>query len=134
MESGAYLNLLAQLKINIAKKNLFFKISISKHEIQMLRLLTQKGIVRRFFKLHPTTVNRELYLVYPNHTLLSDSNLRLVIFNKNADHLTITLNALKIINLASGASSYILKTDKGLLTHQDAIKHKVGGVLLCLIN
>jgi len=72
--------------------------------------------------------------VYPNHTLLSDSNLRLVIFNKNADHLTITLNALKIINLASGASSYILKTDKGLLTHQDAIKHKVGGVLLCLIN
>jgi len=133
MESGLYLRFLSQLRINTAKKNLFFKISLGSQEIAMMRLLAQKGIIRRFFKLHNTTINKELYIIYPNHTLVDNSNLRLILFSTNADHIKISLNALKIINTASGASSYILKTNKGLLTHQEAIRFKTGGVLVCLL-
>jgi len=133
MESGLYLKFLAQLRINIAKKNIFFKIALSNQEIDMMQLLTQKGVIRRFFKLHHTINNKELYIIYPNHTQNDNSNLRLILFSRNADHLKLSLNALKLINTASGASSYILKTHKGLLTHQEAIQYKTGGVLVCLL-
>jgi ribosomal protein S8 len=133
MESGLYLKFLSQLRINIAKKNLFFKISLNSQEIAMMRLLTQKGVIRRFFKLHNTTTDKELYIVYPNHSLADNSNLRLILFSNNADTIKLSLNALKLINTASGASSYILKTHKGLLTHQEAIQYRTGGVLVCLL-
>lgn len=133
MESGLYLKFLAHLRINIAKKNLFFKIALNNQEIAMVQLLTQKGVIRRFFKLHINTNNKEMYIVYPNHTLLDNNNIRLVLFSRNADSLKLSLNALKLLNTASGASSYILKTDKGLLTHQEAIKYKTGGILVCLL-
>lgn len=133
MESGLYLKFLSQLRINIAKKNLFFKISLNNQEIDMMQLLTQKGVIRRFFKLHFNVNNKEMYIIYPNHTQLDNSNLRLILFSRNADHIKLSLNALKLINTASGASSYILKTNKGLLTHQEAIKYKTGGILICLL-
>ena len=133
MESGLYLNFLSHLRINIAKKNLFFKIALNNQEIAMMQLLTQKGVIRRFFKLHITTNNKEMYIVYPNHTLADNNNIRLVLFSRNADSLKLSLNALKLINTASGASSYILKTHKGLLTHQEAIRYKTGGILVCLL-
>lgn len=133
IESGLYIHLLAQLRINTAKRNFFFKISIGSKELDMLELLTQKGIIRRFYKLHKAVGDRNSYLVYPNYTRLANSNLRLVLFSRNADHIRITLSAIKMLNKASGASSFILKTDRGLLTHQEALKRKVGGVLVCLI-
>lgn len=133
MEANLYIKLLSHLRLNIAKKNLFFKILINNQELDMIRLLTQRGIVRRFFKLHTRLNTKNLYIVYPNHTLLSNSNLRVKLFNRNADHITLTLHALKLLNHASGTSSFVLKTNKGLLTHQEAIKYQLGGVLVCLI-
>jgi ribosomal protein S8 len=133
MESGLCIKFLSQLRINVAKKNLFFKISINKYELQLLNLLMRRGIVRRYFKLNYTSGGKELYMIYPNHTMTRAANLNLILFNRKADHIVLTLSSLKILSLSSGASSFVLKTDKGLLTHQEAIKNKVGGVLLCLI-
>jgi ribosomal protein S8 len=121
MESGLCIKFLSQLRINVAKKNLFFKISINKYELQLLNLLMRRGI------------GKELYMIYPTHTMTRAANLNLILFNRKADHIVLTLSSLKILSLSSGASSFVLKTDKGLLTHQEAIKNKVGGVLLCLI-
>jgi len=133
MEAGLCIKFLSQLRINVAKKNLFFKIAINKRELQLLSLLTRRGIVRRYFRLNHTTGGRELYMIYPNHTITRSTNLGVVLFNRKADHIVIPLSSLKLLSLSSGASSFILKTDRGLLTHQDAIKYKVGGVLFCLI-
>ena len=133
MESGLCIKFLSPLRINTAKKNLFFKIAINKQELRLLHLLTKRGTVRRFFKLHRTINGKELYIIHPNHTLLTNSNSRVVLFNRRADHLTLSLYALKLINHSTGLSNFILKTDKGLITHQDAIKYHVGGILLCLI-
>lgn len=44
-----------------------------------------------------------------------------------------SLKALLLMNTASGGSSFLLKTDRGLLTHQEAIKQRVGGILFGLI-
>lgn len=133
MESGLYVYLLSQLRINTAKHNFFFKVSIGVRDVEMLQLLTNRGIVRRFYKLHVTKTNKHLYLVYPNYTRLNNTNLRLTPLTRNRGHTSITLNALKIIDIASGGSSFILKTTKGLLSHQEAISKGLGGVVVCFI-
>lgn len=133
MESGLYLKFLSQLKINVAKKNLFFKITLNSQELYLVQLLKQRGIIRRFFSTHSTSYYKNQYVIYPNHTQFSNSNLRFVLFSRNADHITVSLKALLLINKASGASSFLLKTDRGLLTHQEAIKHRVGGILVGLL-
>jgi len=133
MESGLYVYLLSQLRINTAKHNFFFKVSIGVRDVEMLNLLVSRGIVRRFYKLHLAKANKYSYLIYPNYTRLNNTNLRLTPLTRNKGHTSMTLNALKIINIASGGSSFILKTTKGLLTHQEAIKHSLGGVVVCFI-
>jgi ribosomal protein S8 len=133
MESGLYVYLLSQLRINTAKHNFFFKVSIGVRDVEMLNLLVSRGIVRRFYKLHATKTNKFLYLIYPNYTKLNNTNLKLTPLARNKGHISMTLNALKIINIASGGSSFILKTTKGLLTHQEAIRAGLGGVVVCFI-
>ena len=133
MESGLYVYLLSQLRINTAKHNFFFKVSIGVRDVEMLNLLVSRGIVRRFYKLHVTKTNKLMYLIYPNYTKLNNTNLKLTSLARNKGHISMTLNALKIINIASGGSSFILKTTKGLLTHQEAIKAGLGGVVVCFI-
>lgn len=133
MESGVGVHLLSQLKINTAKRNFFFKISLGFKDLEMLRLLISKGVIRRFYKIHQTVQGRNLYMVHPNYTQLGNSNLRLVLFTRNADHITVTLRALHLLNKATGSSSFIIKTDRGILTHQEALRLRVGGVLLCFV-
>jgi ribosomal protein S8 len=133
MESGLYVYLLSQLRINTAKHNFFFKVSIGVRDVEMLNLLVSRGIVRRFYKLHVTKTNKLMYLIYPNYTKLNNTNLKLTPLARNKGHISMTLNALKIINIASGGSRFILKTTKGLLTHQEAIKAGLGGVVVCFI-
>jgi ribosomal protein S8 len=133
MESGQYLKFLSHLKINVAKKNLFFKITLNKRELYFAQLLKQRGIIRRFFDAHTTQHARKMYIIYPNHTRFSNSNLRLVLFSRNADQIQVSLKALLLMNAASGGSSFLLKTDRGLPTHQEAIKQRVGGILFGLI-
>jgi ribosomal protein S8 len=100
----------------------------------MLRLLTRKGLIRRFYRLHQAKTNKNSYLIYPNYTRLTNTNLRLVMFARHKGGATLTLTALRIINCASGSSNFVLKTGKGLITHQEAIKLGIGGILVCFIH
>jgi ribosomal protein S8 len=44
------------------------------------------------------------------------------------------LQALQYLTLSLKQSTFILETSKGVITHQEALKLKVGGVLICKIN
>jgi len=44
------------------------------------------------------------------------------------------IQALKLLTLSLKQSTFILETSKGLLTHNEALKLNVGGVLVCKIN
>lgn len=47
---------------------------------------------------------------------------------------TITYRALRIANQSLGSSILILSTTQGLLTHQDALKLQLGGLVLAVLN
>ena len=133
MESSQYLHLISQLKINTAKRNFFFKICLGSKNLEMVNLLLQKGLIRRFYKLHKMGFEKHLYLIYPNYTRLINTNQRLVLFARNADHITLTTHALRLLAKGCGSSNFVLKTDKGLLTHQEALRLNTGGILICFI-
>jgi ribosomal protein S8 len=42
--------------------------------------------------------------------------------------------ALKIIKQSIGTSTLVLSTDKGLITHREALKLRKGGILLYVIS
>jgi len=45
----------------------------------------------------------------------------------------ISLHALRILNSTLKSSILILSTSKGIITHKQAIKFKVSGLLLCVL-
>ena len=47
---------------------------------------------------------------------------------------TITLRALKMASLSMKSSIILLSTDKGIIDHNEAIKLRVGGTILCVLS
>ena len=47
---------------------------------------------------------------------------------------TVKISTLNIINKSLGSTVLLLETSKGILTHAEALKLKVGGKLLCVIG
>lgn len=96
---------------------------------------------------------RSLYgaRVIQNYILLTRKNTKYIIFSsyhyKNTtyfSHLrivstpskahTISLSALKIVNSALGNSIILLETDRGIITHSDALSYKMGGRILGVVS
>ena len=46
----------------------------------------------------------------------------------------LSLKSLNLINKTLKASVLILSTDKGILTHREALKFKIGGLALCVVH
>jgi ribosomal protein S8 len=46
----------------------------------------------------------------------------------------ISLKSLSLLNKTLKASILILSTNKGIITHHDALKFKVGGLALCVVH
>ena len=47
---------------------------------------------------------------------------------------TVSLRALRMLHTALKASILILSTSYGLVTHTEAIKLKVGGIIICVLS
>ena len=47
---------------------------------------------------------------------------------------SIKLKTLRIVAQSLGTTIVILETSKGLLTHREALRHKIGGKILFVIN
>ena len=46
----------------------------------------------------------------------------------------LSLKSLNLLNKTLKASVLILSTDKGILTHREALKFKIGGLALCVVH
>ena len=96
--------------------------------LHFVKLLYQLGVIRRF-----VNIKKGLYRIFPNwHTDLGTAhNIR---FFRNKRPIHVKYKALSVIQTYTFNSTLILHTDKGLLTHKEALKNKIGGQLICTIN
>lgn len=124
-----YTYLINHLKLNIARKNYFFDIKVNVKLLGLINLLHKLNIIRRFVLITPFK-----YRIYTNWFDKQASILKLKNYNRALNPIRIKLQALTILNQHTYNSQLILSTSKGLLTHHEAIKAKVGGFLVCSIS
>lgn len=116
-----------QLKLSIAQKNFFFNCIVNTRLKQFIHILYKLGIIRRYIYVSP-----KLIRVFPNW-IGGRSTLKKIKFFQTKTPLKLQYKTLRLLKYYTFNSSILLETNKGVLTHTEALKQKVGGNLLCLI-
>lgn len=124
-----YSHFLNQVILCSKRKGLFFDSPITNKTKKLAQLLLDLNVIRRFFRTHD-----ENYRVFPAYTRYRKFNRSFKLYSRVSGKIILSYKALRLLNLSSPHSYYILETGIGLMTHKEAIKHRVGGVLLLIIR
>ena len=123
-----YLYLLNHLKFSLAKKLFFFNLPLLPQSLELLRLLLNLKVIRRFSRLRGTT-----YSIFPSYSKYGQPIKYLKAYYRLRNPILVKFKALTLLNKSLGASSILIETSSGIMTHKEALKQKVGGILVCTI-
>ena len=113
--------------MNLAQKNFFFDTITNVKVLGFLKLLYKLGIVRRYLR-----VSAKKYRIFPNWVGHRSTLARIKFFQKKTP-IKLSYKALRLLNLYTFNSHILLNTDRGLLTHSEALQYRLGGHLICII-
>lgn len=120
---------LNQLKLGSSKKSMYFDTRITAKTKPIALLLQKLNILRRFCKL-----KGGLYRVFPAYSRYRRLARTITFYTKSSGRIVLTYKSLRILNINSPHSYYVLETSKGLMTHKEALRLKLGGLLLLVIR
>lgn len=123
-----HIHFINHLKINVARRTFVFKTIINRKVLEFIKLLYSLKIIRKYYK-----ITSKVYRIYPNWVHYSPVVKNIKCYRPNNNPIRISYKALLVLQMNSGASHIILHTPRGLLTHQEAIKNRVGGILVCTL-
>jgi ribosomal protein S8 len=115
-------------RIATAKKKLYFDVQLTSRSLSLCQIFYNLNLIRRFTRLNSTT-----YRLYPSYSISRNSTRKIKTYLKSSHYLTLSVQVLKLLNLNLPTSYIILETSKGIITHKEALKYKVGGRLLICI-
>lgn len=120
------------VNITLARKLLKTTIIYTKKTIRLINVLHRIGVLKNYLVIRKgkSRFIRFTIFFYKNTTYYH--NIRLI--STPSKRFFISLKALSKLKYATKNSIYILSTSKGVITHDEAIEKKIGGVLLCAIN
>ena len=125
---NSYTYFLNQLKVTSSQKKLYFDVRITTKTRTLASLLVRLNVIRRFHIL-----NREVYRVYPAYTRFRKYTRPIKGFTRSNGRHRFKLQTLQVLNLNTPNTYYILETTQGLMTHKEAIRLKLGGLLLLVV-
>ena len=129
MLTNPYSYFLNQLQINSAGHKLFFDVRVTTKIKSLIRLLVELNVVRRF---HVRGTN--FYRVFPAYSRFSGYTRDIKTYARVNARIRLRLKAIRIISVDAPRSHYILETNKGLMTHREALERGIGGVLLLTVH
>lgn len=120
------------ININKLKKNLSFFIIFTKKNYNTIKVLKNFNIIHDFKLIKKNNFNfiKINLFFYKNKTICH--NLKII--SRPAKIFTISYKSLLLLNKKSGSSIFLISTTKGIVSHQEAIKLKIGGVLICFFS
>ena len=130
MSPNAYSNFLNNLKKSSLKHKMYYDVQITTKTKELARILLKLNIIRRFVK--HSGINT--YRVFPSYTKARRHLRTIKTYTRTNGHIRLNLATIRILNTTSPHSYYVLETNKGLITHKDALRLKVGGILLLIIH
>ena len=129
--------LINHLNLAISRKKLRMTLQISKRSLKLLNLLHRIGCIQHYllFKKYFNNYDYNIFvrftvLFYKNRSFYKGVRLITTVSRKYA----ISLKALRIMNITTRSSIYILSTSQGVITHKEALRLNVSGLLLCVIG
>ena len=122
-------HLMNHLKIATNQKSLYFDVHITPRSKQLLNLLLDLNVVRRF-----SHQGSSIYRVYPTYTTYRTRLRTIRTYFRSAHFKPIPIRFLRAISKQVPCSYLVLDTDKGILTHLEAIERGVSGHLLMKID
>ena len=112
---------------NVRRKYIF--LPKTQYSVNLLTLLCREGFIAGF-KETPNINLLKVRLKYSSTGISCFSNIQ--ILYKSGKTLYFSYNSL--CKLASGTGLYLVNTKEGVLTNQECIRKKLGGVGLCYIT
>lgn len=116
------------ININTNHKNLIFKIIFTKKNLVFLRILKSLNFINKFiiFKLN----NLIFIKIYAYYFKTKQLGKNFQIISTPSKMFLISFKALRLLHKRTGNSIFILSTDRGLITHHEALLKHVGGKLI----
>ena len=120
---------LNRLKLGSAGRRLYFDVRLTTKTKTLASLLKSHNLLRRFHRLEGDT-----YRIFPTYTRYRRHARSTKTYARVKGRIRLTLNSIRLLNINAPHTYYILETSKGLMTHKDALRYKVGGLLLLIIH
>jgi len=126
-----YAYLINHINILVSKKQRFVKLVFSKKIIRLISALSKYGVLNSFLILCFRKKSVKISpLIYKNKPFFS--GLKLVTTSSKCFY--IKLKALLLLKKSLGETIILIETPLGILSHEEAIKFRTGGKILCVIN
>jgi ribosomal protein S8 len=116
------------IKFNVNHKNLIFKIIFTKKNLIFIKILRKLNFINRFVVIKTKNLYFIKIFAYYYKTNQIGKNFKLL--STPSKTFFISFKALKLLSKRSGASIFLISTTKGIITHQHALKNKIGGIVI----
>ena len=109
---------------------------MNRKSLRLIKTLHSIGCVNKFLLTSQTKKGLHLSYVHLSIPFYKNTpffkSIRLISTPSKRHRLS--LSSLSLLNKTLKASVLILSTDKGIITHHEALKFKVGGLALCVVH
>src|SRR6056300_194335 len=129
MITNRYAYTINHLKFTLARKALYGIVENTRLVVNLLRLLRDLNIIRRF---HFSPNNKVTF--YPYYDKRRKALIQIRSLAKSKKHLYLKYTSLRLLQGSLGGSLFVLETSRGLMTHKTALKNRLGGFVICFIN
>ena len=107
-------------------------ITFTKKSHSVVKLLYSMRIIQGYMLVYKNNTKFIVFNSYHYRGVPYFTHFKLI--STSSKPCSISLKALKTVNKSIGNSIIILETDKGIVSHEDAISYKIGGRLLGVIS
>lgn len=124
------------VNILLSRKQKCVQIVLTKKTLRLIRSFYKNSIVKNFIIIEKTINQKKKRFIrfsglfYRNESYFKGVRL---VSTPSRKH-TISVKGLKTLKKISGTSLIILETSRGLISHIDALKLNVGGLILCVVG
>lgn len=124
------------LNILLSRKQKCIQILLTKKTLRLIRSFYKNAVIKNYIIIEKTHKNKKRKyirfngLFFKNESYFKGARL---VSTPSRKH-TISLRGLSLLKRSSGTSIIMLETSRGIVSHIDAIKMGVGGLILCVIG
>ena len=133
---NSYAYTINHLNLTTTKKLFKVKIINTKKSLSLIKALNSVGCVNKYLIINSNDKSKTssyIYLSIPFYkTIPFFKSVRLI--STPSKHHHVSLKGLKLMSIPLNSSILILSTPKGIITHSQALKYRLGGRILCIIH